>query len=146
MAVAAIIYGAKSGITRRIVHCDTMAELARGRHYGDGESIVILDPAKIMAEGLPDLDRCKALVAEARGLPAEDDRCIVIDNKTGDIVEVRMADPSLDVLPDGLTLFQDAKAEPGWALDAQGEYAAPVVAEAIADGAIEAAPAAKDGG
>lgn len=139
MPVAMIIFGAKSGIVSRIVHCDTMDELAGGQHYRSGDGIIILDPKAIMTDGMPDLYRCKALVAEARGQPAEDNRCVVIDNATAEIVGVKMADPSLDVEADGLTLFQDAKAAPGWVIDEKGDFVAPAKLEEL-----EAIP--KDGG
>lgn len=129
MSVVAIIYGEQSGIIRRFIHAARIEELAG--HYGKGESIVILDAKEIEQSGKPDLYRGMEIVAEKRGKPAEDSRCIVIDNDSGEIVSVLLADPVLDVMP-GKSLLQNAKAEPGWKLDDKGEYAASVdVADAV---------------
>ncbi len=136
----AIVYGEESGIIRRFVHADRIEELSG--HYGKGESIIILDANEIEKKGKPDLYSGIKLVAEKRGKPAEEARCLVINHDSGEIETVIQADPILDTLP-AKTLYQHADAAPGWKLDDKGEYVAPaVVAEPVAESAVDVKPIA----
>lgn len=147
MPVVAIIYGRESGIIRRFVACDSLAELGAGKHYGDGEEMMLLPPDDVMKRApgeapKPDLYRAMDLVAEKRGAPAETARCLVIDQQSGEVESVIMADPILDWLADK-TLYQHDDADVGYVLDEDGEFQKP--AEIEPQGEI-AASIDKDGG
>lgn len=128
--VAAIVYGEQSGIVRRIVVSDNGVSGLSG-HYGPGESIIIVnddevtkfDPEKKRV--IPSLDECYALVVEKRGKPSEIDRCVIIDDATGAIEAVVLADPYLEAeRKPGKTLFQHEKADTDWTID-RGEFKPP---------------------
>jgi hypothetical protein len=122
MSVAAIVYGAGSGNVRRLVVADRVQQLAG--HYGPGEDIIILDADEVMASGLPDQAAMVALVQAKRGKPADEGRCIVIDDQSGEIETTTLADPLIDALS-GKTLYQHSEASPGWEVDETGEFVAP---------------------
>lgn len=129
MRVAAVIYGEQSGIISRIVHCDSLAELAAPTVLAKGEAILIIDPSDIKwldkgAMRLPNLKSAKALVEAERGRAAEPNRVIKIDDKTGEIIASGHADPTVDKV-EGATLFQHPEADIGWTVGADGEYQRP---------------------
>lgn len=121
---AMIVYGEQSGIVRRIVMTGKSVTDLAG-HYGPGESIIICNAEEVVRNGTPDLPRAVAMVAAKRGKPAEKARCVVLNDKTGEIEKVIAADPAMDRLP-GKTLVQHASADVGWMRDAgTGEYVEP---------------------
>ncbi len=126
--VAAIIYGDASGIVRRIVVADSIKEL--GTPYGAGEAIIIVTPDEVVKfdpekkRTVPSLDECYALVEAKRGQKSESDRCIVVDDKTGEIAAVVHADPSIDRLA-AKTLYQHPEANLDWTIDEKGEFTEP---------------------
>lgn len=130
MRASAIVFGEESGIVRRICVSDSVDELLRAIGIGQGEAVLIVDPADIADDRLndrfvPDLATCYALVEDRRGKPSESDRTVIIDQKSGEITAVIMADPVIDRLP-GMVLFQHPQADVGWSVDAKGEWAKPV--------------------
>lgn len=126
MRVAAIIYGEASGIVRRIVVSDSLAELAAPTVLGNGEAAIILDPGEVLTKGSPDLAACYALVEAQRGKPSESDRCIVVNDK-GDIEAVILADPAIDAVKATETLVQNIEATPDWKFSpTTGEFEKPV--------------------
>lgn len=142
MRVAAIVHGEVSGIVRRVVVADSIEELGAGKHYGEGEGIIIVTPEQALKFDpekkriVPSLGECYGLVAEKRGKPSESDRCIVVDDATGEIAEVVLADPYLEADRSawaGKTLFQHDQADIGWALDGAGEWKAPAIERVPAD-------------
>lgn len=131
MRVAAIIYGAESGIVRRIVVSDSLAELAAPSTPDKGEDAIILGPDEVLRGGVPDLEACIALVEAKRGKPSESARCIVVNDK-GEIEAVVMADPTVDVIEPTKALYQHVDATPDWKMDeATGEYVKPVEAQPV---------------
>ena len=92
-----IIYGAQSGIVRRIVIPDHDSELQG--HVGPGEALLILP------DGMPsDVHSATDAVAIATGKRVPSNRCEVVDAQ-GVVRGVIAADPMLDYLP-GHTLRQ----------------------------------------
>lgn len=85
-----IIYGADSGIVRRIVIPDEDAQLAG--HVGPGEALLTIPRA-----APHDVISVTAAVAKATGKDIPDSRCAVID-KAGVVVEMIHADPALDAV------------------------------------------------
>lgn len=127
MRVSAIIYGADSGIIRRIVVSDALDELSAHAQCAAGEALLIVDPATVGLDqsGVPDLALAAQLVAEARdGASAETATCAVIDHDSGEIVAVIQADPTLDSVPDA-TLYQAPDAMIGGTLDENGDVLLP---------------------
>lgn len=144
MRVSAIIYGELSGIVRRIVVSDSLAELAAPSALATGEAAIILDPNDVLTpKGVPDLAAAYSLVEAKRGKPSGSARVVIIDDKSGEIEGVTLADPLIDILP-SKTLVQDDKADVDWTRDANGVFVAPVVAEVPVE--LVADPVAKDGG
>lgn len=125
MRVAAIFYGAGSGILRRMVVTDSPEGLAP-HSPAKGEDLIVLNSDEVLVGGVPDLAACIAQIEQKRGQPSESARVIVVDDKSGEIVNVIQADPALDVLP-GQTLFQEDKADIGWTVDATGKFVPPVM-------------------
>ena len=140
--IAAIVYGERSGIVRRVVVTDEGAEGLAG-HYGPGESILIVDAAEVVKfdpqkrRVVPTLDECRALVAERRrGKPAADPRTLAIDDASGEIERVLAADPALDSIP-GRTLRSHPEAEVGWMKEAATEdFVEPVIVIRIPIGTL----------
>lgn len=131
MRVAAIIYGAESGIVRRIVVSDTLKELAVPSIPGKGEDVIILDPDEVLKwsvslkREVPDLAECIALVEAKRGKPSESARSIVVNDK-GEIETALMADPSVDVIAPTKALYQHPEATAEWTMSATGEFERPL--------------------
>lgn len=135
MRVAAIIYGAQSGIVRRVVVSDSLDELAAPSKPDPGEDCIILDPEEVLKNGLPDLPRCNALIEAKIGRPVESARCIVVNDK-GEIEAAIMADPAIDVLGERKALYQHPEATAEWKVNAAtGEWEKPV--EAVVDEPVE---------
>jgi hypothetical protein len=125
MPVSAIIYGAESGIIRAIVNAENLTDLANAARCRKGEDLIIVNPEEVgidgrrnanAADNRPNLAQARVLVAAKIGREPENPRCLVIDDKTGDVVEITLADPALDVLP-GRTLYQHPQAQLDMALD-----------------------------
>lgn len=151
MGFAVIIFGEESGITRRIVETDRFEELAphlTNLQPGEAKLVVVVEEEGRVADGLPmttrngaesilvngypDLSACAALIEKKRGKPAESNRVVVIDGKTGEIDAAIMADPTIDKI-EGKSLFQHPDADIGWTLDAKGEFVEPLKADAEID-------------
>lgn len=131
MRVAAIIYGAESGILRRIVVSDSLEELAAPSAPDAGEEVIICDPSDVEwvkqnGAELPDLASCIAMVEAKRGKPSESARCIVVNDK-GEIEAAVMADPAIDAIGDRKALYQHPEATSDWKLSVDsGEFEKPV--------------------
>lgn len=131
MRFSAIFFGDESGIISHFVVADSLAELiVHTSNCRKGQSCIVTTPEEVMAldrknlREVPDLKIAYALVEAKRGKPSESNRVVVIDDKTGEIETVALADPHLDAIA-GKTLYQHDEAAPGWALDATGEFAKP---------------------
>jgi hypothetical protein len=143
MQVAAIIYGAQSGIVRRIVVSDSLKELAAPSKPEPGEDVIIVTPDEATKGGLPDMPACIALVEAKIGKPAENARCIVVNDK-GEIETVILADPAIDVIGERKALYQHPEANPDWKIGERGEFEPPVreeEAEPVESAPVEAARA-----
>lgn len=109
-----VVIGEKSKIVRRIVVPDRDATLViPGFYTSKGESIIIIDRAK---GAYPDV--INAAIEQATGVKPSDPRTIVID-KDGMVVDVILADPELDSIPDK-TLVLSPDADVGDKVDAKG--------------------------
>lgn len=126
MAIPAIIYGRETGIVRRIVSCDSAAEVYR-LQLAEGEAVLVPpDGADLSPAG------CATLIGTQIGKAPEDSRCIVIDGASAEIVSVIEADPTIDVPGPGLTLFQEPEAVPGWQPDPEtGAFVPPPGTEKV---------------
>ncbi len=95
-----IVYGAASGIVRRIIVPTSEAELDDQSHVGDGEAIIKVSAPGIMRrDGYPDLTAAHAHVMAVIGKQPLNARCAVVDAK-GNVVGTVMADPEFDTIPD----------------------------------------------
>lgn len=121
--VTAIIYGAATGIIRRVIRTDEPAPLSG--HVGAGEAIIEAPDSVLLPNGsgnlVPDLDRIAAHLFQATGITPEPARCVVVQHGTGDVVNVIMADPTIDAI-EGHALFQDALGVPGSVPDEAGIF------------------------
>jgi hypothetical protein len=153
LPAAAIIYGEASGIVRRLVVMDqprdpsgrwtSITPYILRNHVGAGEAVLEIPPEEVLANGLPDAVAMDARVAEKRGKPADEGRCLVIDDKSGDVVDVVLADPAIDRIP-GKTLYQHPKAQLAMVMDAEtGDFVAAAEIEDREQARLEAAEAAK---
>lgn len=119
----AIIYGAQTGIIRRIVWTDQPETLTD--HVEEGEAI-LKAPDWIFVKDetlgmVPDLDLITTYLTETTGIVPELGRCVVIHDGTGEVVDAIMADPTIDAI-EGHTLFQDAAGVPGSTPDQDGNF------------------------
>lgn len=118
-----IIYGAATGIIRRVIWTDE-PETAPG-HVGPGEAIIEAPDSIFVASTggrpVPDQDRIANHLTKVTGITPEPARCVVIDHATGEVVNVIMADPTIDEIA-GHTLYQDASGGIGSAPDENGDF------------------------
>lgn len=141
MRVCQIVYSEETGALRRVVACDTIDEFLAGQHrLKKGEAAILVDPAAedVLVMGVlgkfreaPNEDQIKALIEAKRGKPSEPaSRLAVIDDKTGEIIEITLGDFVADQ-KDRVTLFEHPTVQVGWEIDVTGEYVDPV---AVAEG------------
>ena len=119
----AIVYGAQTGIIRRIIWTDQPETL--NDHVGAGEAILKAPDwvfVKDESVGMvPDLDLVTIYLTETTGIVPELGRCVVIHDQSGEVVDAIMADPMLDSI-EGHTLFQDATGHAGSTPDQDGNF------------------------
>lgn len=135
MPVVSIIYASASGIIGQLARSDTMDELAKASRCQPGEALIILDPSDIKWKGKwQEIDQAaaQAMVDSDRGKPANPATCAIIDNATGEVIGVIVADPSLAQGSKEVTLFPDANACIGCTFDAKGNAVPPVGIDAAA--------------
>lgn len=138
MRVCQIVYSEETGALRRLIACDTIDEFLAGQHrLKKGEAAILVDPAAedVLVMGVlgkfreaPNEDQIKALIEAKRGKPSEPaSRLAVIDDKTGEIIEIAIGDLIADQ-EDGRTLYEHPTMGVDWMLDERGEYVDPKVA------------------
>ncbi len=107
---------------RRYVYPDTDAQMNTAANVGVGETLVLcgIGPYPNTAAWFAAVN---AAVTTALGKAPGNPRCAVIDG-TGNVVDVIMADPTIDSVP-GMMLVLDANAGPGWTWTIDGGFVAP---------------------
>lgn len=143
---AAVLYGVQSGIVRAVISSDDddydfsahLPRLSDGSpdqrfaltilgdaspvsRAGMASAVTANAEAVVSASDAPAPDLIAQVIIDATGNVPEPARCVVIDDTTGDVVQVLMADPSLDRL-DGCTLFQDENGSVGDVPDENGNF------------------------
>lgn len=122
----AIVYGAETGIIRRIIVTDDPSSIPD--HAGDGERYLVVSDAVLVRQEngvvLPALDLAYQALKDATGIEPDCYRCLVIEDGTGDVKDVICADPTLDSI-DGHTLYPDWDGGPGYTPDENGNFVNP---------------------
>lgn len=118
----------------------TPDEIARGcsRPAGRGEGILIIQP-----ESYGDLNTLQALVTQTTGKIPSNDRYIMVDQKTGQIVSAHIADPACDDPHPGCDMYPHAFADPAWTFDTQAKQCIPPKLSQADTDALTAAKQAK---
>lgn len=104
---AYIIYGALSGIVRRVVVPDPGEVIDIQKHLGVGEDFTFDD----LPEGRIGIDVAEVM-QRTKGITPLSPRCVVVD-QNNDVTRVIAADPLIDTLP-GVTLVRHPMADVGW--------------------------------